>query len=147
VSWTFQRNIINNPLNGPLLTIRFPTFKALKTPLMKNLLPLLLGGYFATVAPAQQIAKPAPAVIASLPDWVQEMYAPAPNVFTVDSLYSLYYSTHPFEATAHTAYYRIWRHSNLPWIVADGHIRKPSPAQQLQSRAALQQSVSAGRST
>lgn len=115
---------------------------------MKKLLHLLLGCFlFSTLAFAQQIAPPSPTVIATLPQWAQVMYGNDPNVFEVDSLYNAYYETHPFVQTSSTAYYRIWRHNNIPWISADGFIRKPSPEDQLQLRSRAMQSISNSRST
>lgn len=105
---------------------------------MKKLLPLLLAGFFLCLnAQAQQINKPSPVVIATLPQWAQVMYSNDPNLFAVDSLYNAYYSTHPFVKTAHTAYYLIWRRENLHWVNENGLIRKPSPEDQLLMRAAL----------
>lgn len=101
---------------------------------MKKIVSLLLGVFLFAVLSAQQIAKPSPAVIVTLPQWAQVMYSDDPNVFTVDSLYAAYYATHPFVPSSHTAYYRIWKHANMEYVNEAGFIRKPSPEEQQQSR-------------
>lgn len=101
---------------------------------MKKIVSLLLGVFLFAALSAQQIAKPSPAVIVTLPQWAQVMYSDDPNVFTVDSLYAAYYATHPFVPSSHTAYYRIWKHANMEYVNEAGFIRKPSQEEQLQSR-------------
>ncbi|HEU4716895.1 MAG TPA: PKD domain-containing protein [Bacteroidia bacterium] len=114
---------------------------------MKKIAAFLIAGLLACISAfSQQIAKPSPAVIAALPQWAQEMYSDDPNVFRTDSLYNEYYSTHPFVQTSHTAYYRIWRHANIQYVNAEGYIRKPSAADQLQKRNALRYNTSSSAS-
>jgi len=58
---------------------------------------------------AQVMYKPSDAEIKTLPSWAQLMYSDNPNVFTVDSLYKAYFSSHTFVKSYHTQYYKRWR--------------------------------------
>ncbi|MGL5888328.1 MAG: VPS10 domain-containing protein, partial [Bacteroidia bacterium] len=85
----------------------------------------LLLAFFATLslcASAQQLSKPSPAVIQTLPLWAQTMYSENPNVFAVDSLYQAWYLTHEFARDYHTNYYKNWRRSVASHLAADGSI-------------------------
>jgi photosystem II stability/assembly factor-like uncharacterized protein len=76
--------------------------------------------------PAQELYKPSPPVIQSLPEWAKIMYGDHPNVYTVDSLYTDWFSNHPFIKDYHTEYYRIWRHKVVNTLNADGSIYTPT---------------------
>jgi PKD repeat protein/photosystem II stability/assembly factor-like uncharacterized protein len=89
---------------------------------------LLIAGLLASLTLfAQQMAKPSAVEISTLPQWAQVMYSDDPNVFTVDSLYNDWYRSHAFVKTSHTAYYRLWKHANMPWVNEAGFIRKLAP--------------------
>ena len=75
----------------------------------KNLLLTAFILYFSLNIFAQQMYKPSNAEIKTLAAWAQQMYGENPNVFTVDRLYQEYYSTHTFEKSYHTQYYKRWR--------------------------------------
>lgn len=83
---------------------------------------IIFASFFAN---AQQLAKPSATEIATLPAWAQEMYSEDPNVFATDSMYTVWYSSHTFEKTYHTQYYRFWKRKNSAWVTEDGLIRKP----------------------
>jgi PKD repeat protein len=92
---------------------------------MKNLALFLFTFFAASFLHAQQLVKPSQAEIVTLPAWAPEMYSEDPNVIKVDSLYTSWYSTHPFVKTYHTQYYMFWRRKNSNWIDENGFIRKP----------------------
>jgi PKD repeat protein/photosystem II stability/assembly factor-like uncharacterized protein len=73
-------------------------------------------------ASAQQLNKPSPAIIETLPLWAQTMYSENPNVFVVDSLYQAWYSIHQFEKNYNTQYYKTWRRSVASAVAPDGSI-------------------------
>ncbi|HET6990952.1 MAG TPA: hypothetical protein VFJ43_06490, partial [Bacteroidia bacterium] len=116
---------------------------------MKNIYRLLIfiGLTSPVASSAQQLFKPSPNIIATLPDWAQAMYAENPNVNAVDSLYNAYFSTHPYVKTAHTEYYRIWRHSIEKYIGADGFIHEPTPQELIAEWNREKHTHSASRST
>ncbi|MBP7269593.1 MAG: T9SS type A sorting domain-containing protein [Bacteroidia bacterium] len=62
----------------------------------------------------------------TLPDWVRLLYADQPNVKVIDAAYADYYRQHSFEKNIYTQYYKRWKRANLPFIQADGSLRKPS---------------------
>lgn len=114
----------------------------------KGLLLLLLAGCFSVSHPliAQQSLKDVRKELtysatrnASLPDWVNLMYAPDPNMNEVMQRYREYYITHPFVKNQHTRYYSRWVHENYSFLDDDGFIRKPSPAQREALTQKLQQ--------
>ncbi len=96
---------------------------------------------------AQEIYKPSAASIATLPNWAQEMYSDNPNVLKVDSLYNTYFASNPYVKSAHTEYYRIWRHKNQDWIGSDGFIHQASPQEQIAKYNIQKQNHATARST
>ena len=82
---------------------------------------------FLTTALAQQMPKPSPVEISSLPEWAQLMYAAQPNVFAVQNAYQAYYRTHPFVKSYHTQYYKRWIRTNQYLINDTGDIQEPNP--------------------
>jgi photosystem II stability/assembly factor-like uncharacterized protein len=88
---------------------------------MKKL--LFTAGIFITLNMfAQQLTKPAPSQIQTLPLWAQTMYSNNPNVFVVDSLYEAWYREHTFEKNYHTFYYKTWRRYAAAHLANDGSI-------------------------
>ena len=55
---------------------------------------------------------------ATLPEWVQLMYAPDPDAGAVVDAYDAYYASHPFVKNSHTQYYKRWKrelgHEQVP---------------------------------
>jgi PKD repeat protein/photosystem II stability/assembly factor-like uncharacterized protein len=77
---------------------------------------------------AQYIRKPSPAVIETQPLWAQTMYSENPNVFVVDSLYKVWYSTHEFVKDYNTFYYKTWRREVASHLSPNGFV---IPAEQI----------------
>ncbi len=93
----------------------------LNTTSMKKIL-LALSVSLTLSASAQQLSKPSPAVIQTLPLWAQTMYSNNPNVFVVDSLYKVWYSEHEFVKDYNTFYYKTWRREVSSHMRNDGSI-------------------------
>lgn len=81
---------------------------------------------------AQILQKPSAYDIAHSPLWVQEMYSPNPNVYKVDSLYSLYYKSHVFVKNYDTQYYKRWKRLINGHIDDSGSVILPSASKELQ---------------
>ena len=81
---------------------------------------------FLTTTLAQQMPKPSPVEVSSLPEWAQLMYAAQPNVFAVQNAYQAYYRTHPFVKSYHTQYYKRWIRTNQYLINDTGDIQEPT---------------------
>ncbi len=97
---------------------------------MKNyLLLLLFSGFWSGNLLAQKMLYGKPETAPDIPDWATAMYAPHPNVATVDSLFKAWYATHPFQKTMHTQYYKKWRRRVEPFVLADGSIAFPAAAE------------------
>ncbi len=107
--------------------------------MLKILLPAFLLASFSLTA--QNLAKPSPGELATLPQWAQEMYSGNPKVKKVDSLYKDYFSSHPFEKTTHTQAYKHWRRRIAPYVNEQGYIEKPSEAEQAQRNAEYENKV------
>ena len=60
---------------------------------------------------------------AEMPDWAATMYSADPDVFLVDSLYSLYYQQNSFQKNIHTQNYKYWRRQISTIVDKTGHIR------------------------
>lgn len=84
-----------------------------------------LGG----MANAQNMYKPSPAEISTLPDWAQKMYGDNPNLFEIELLYNEYYRTHPFEKSYHTQYFKRWKRNVAEYADETGFIRMPDESQ------------------
>jgi photosystem II stability/assembly factor-like uncharacterized protein len=95
-------------------------------PTMKKLLILFLS-LISIPSVAQNMYKPSAYEISQLPAWAQAMYSDEPNMFVVDSLYAAYHSSHAFVKSYHTQYYKRWRRQSLPFVDANGVIRRPTP--------------------
>jgi len=70
----------------------------------------------------QQMYRPSQTELSTLPLWAQKMYDSTPNVFEIDQLYQSYYSTHSFEKSYHTQYYKRWRRSIQNRIDENGFV-------------------------
>jgi len=81
---------------------------------------------FLSTFKAQQLLKPSPTEIASLPHWAQLMYGDHVNVFEVQNAYENYYRTHPFVKSYHTQYYKRWIRSQQYFVDDNGFIEEPS---------------------
>lgn len=83
----------------------------------------------------QQMHRPSQTEISTLPLWAQKMYDSTPNVFEIDQLYQSYYSTHSFEKSHHTQYYKRWRRSIQNRIDENGFVIEWTAEQILQDQA------------
>ena len=84
--------------------------------------------YFSSLE-AQQLKKPSPVEIQSLPLWAQKMYGEHPNVYEIDALYTNYFKTTKYVKSYHTQYYKRWRKSIASSIDDQGFIIELTPAQ------------------
>jgi photosystem II stability/assembly factor-like uncharacterized protein len=75
---------------------------------------------------SQNLQKPSPLEIQSLPLWAQRMYGENPNVWEVDSLYRLYYKNEAFQKSYHTQYYKRWRRSVQNCVNSNGFVSLPT---------------------
>lgn len=78
---------------------------------------------------AQNLQKPSPVEISSLPLWAKTMYSENPSIFEVDKLYKEFYRNNPFEKSFHTQYYKRWRRKYLNYADENGFIHEPSPTE------------------
>ncbi|MBI3260719.1 MAG: T9SS type A sorting domain-containing protein [Ignavibacteriae bacterium] len=67
----------------------------------------------------------------SMPSWAKLLYKKPVNVIELEKAYKEYYQTHIFEKNAYTRLYKRWRAASLPFIGADGIVRPPSNAQEM----------------
>ena len=85
----------------------------------------------------QEMFKPSEVEISNLPHWAQLMYGENPNVFEVDQAYQAYYTTHLFQKTYHTQYYKRWRRSAELYVQENGEVVFPSDQDKSQQRRAI----------
>jgi hypothetical protein len=81
------------------------------------------------MAKAQNMYKPSPVEISTLPEWAQKMYGDNPNLFEIELLYNEYYRIHPFEKSYHTQYFKRWKRSVAEFADESGFIRMPDEVQ------------------
>jgi len=75
---------------------------------------------------SQNLQKPSPSEIQSLPLWAQRMYGENPNVWEVDSLYRSYFKNEAFQKSYHTQYYKRWRRSVQNCVNSNGFVSLPT---------------------
>ncbi|MFM2207976.1 MAG: hypothetical protein RL213_1951 [Bacteroidota bacterium] len=92
---------------------------------MKRLLLLLFLASPFTALPQLRLAAPDTTDPAA-PEWVRMMCRSDVNVYAVDAAYESYYSTHPFEQTPYTGYYRHWRRFVQEFVAEDGSVHRPT---------------------
>ncbi|HVZ39578.1 MAG TPA: LamG-like jellyroll fold domain-containing protein [Candidatus Kapabacteria bacterium] len=84
-----------------------------------------------TAQPAPLLSRPLPGP--DMPAWAAYLYESPVNIRRVDSGFTAYYRTHPFEKNNYTRYYRRWQHAVEPYVLADGTLRLPG-ADELRER-------------
>jgi photosystem II stability/assembly factor-like uncharacterized protein len=72
---------------------------------------------------------------ASMPEWARLMYSANPHVPTVTTMHDAFYNANPFEKTTHTQNYKYWLRQIGSKLDANGYIKAPISAQQLQQDA------------
>ncbi len=95
---------------------------------MKLLIFSIINLFILNYTLSQNLQKPSPSEVSTLPLWAKKMYADNPSVFEVDQLYKEYYRNNPFEKSFHTQYYKRWRRKYLPYTDALGYIHEPTQA-------------------
>ncbi|MFN8699792.1 MAG: VPS10 domain-containing protein [Flavobacteriales bacterium] len=58
----------------------------------------------------------------TLPPWAEMMYSASPDVHAVRAAYDMWFTSHPFEKTVHTQYYKRWLSAILGDVTAEGAI-------------------------
>jgi photosystem II stability/assembly factor-like uncharacterized protein len=97
--------------------------------MQRFLLALLILCCLGGMAKAQNMYKPSPAEISTLPEWAQKMYGDNPNLFEIELLYNEFYRTHSFEKSYHTQYFKRWKRSVAEFADETGFIRMPDQVQ------------------
>lgn len=82
---------------------------------------------FSTVI-AQQFCPPVSPNEAHLPNWINLLYEPNPNIWEIDDLYNQWRRTQSAEKTTFSQYYKKWRRWVQPYIQPDGHLYYPDNA-------------------
>lgn len=93
---------------------------------MKLLIFSIINLFLLNYTLSQNLQKPSPSEVSTLPLWAKTMYADNPSVFEVDQLYKEYYRNNPFEKSYHTQYYKRWRRKCLPYANELGFIHEPT---------------------
>ena len=97
--------------------------------LLHYALPLwMAASLFPTRVQAQtERPHPSQSTIAEAPWWAQEMYAAQPNVFKVDSAFTVWRMENPAGKTYHTQFYKHWRRAIGSNVSPEGLWTPPTP--------------------
>jgi photosystem II stability/assembly factor-like uncharacterized protein/PKD repeat protein len=78
----------------------------------------------------------------SMPSWASLLYKTPVNSIELEHAYKEYYQTHTFEKNAYTRFYKRWRSASIPFIGADGIVRPPSNADEMNAWRTDRESIS-----
>ncbi len=118
---------------------------------MNRLFTLLIIALISTVCSLQAQYSLDPTLIPpqtdSMPSWARLLYIKPVNIIELERSYKEYYQTHTFEKNAYTHFYKRWRAASLPFIGADGFVRPPNTADEMNSWRNSREHISKSKKT